>query len=335
MASDPRSDIATVLLTLTERLSGGFVLEDALQAVTDASIQLLPGDHASIRLLDASRTQLLTGARSGKGTERGSLSMKKGEGIAGWVIEHGRPARVEDARADPRFMEAVGQGFSIRSMLAEPLLSAGRVIGVLSVSAPAVNVFSAEHELIARLLANCSVPAIERARLERLAATDEMTLAYTSRYLLPRMNEEMVRARGSKTTLSLLSIDLDHFKHVNESYGESVGDRVLCIFVERVRASVRVFDVLVRTGGDEFTLLLPGATADEARATAVNVRAVIGAGAMEPMKGAFLTQTVSIGVATWDGRESAEALRARADAAMSNAKEQGRDRVAVAEATHA
>src|SRR5262249_20597813 len=155
-----RTDIAEVLLRLTEHLSGGLVLEDALEHVTDAAIELLPGDHASVRLLDASRTQLLTSARSGKGTERGSLAIKKGEGIAGWVIEHGRAAHARAAGEAPRFMEAVGQGFRIRSMLAEPLLSAGRVIGVLSISSPEVGAFSPRDELLARLLASCSVPAI-------------------------------------------------------------------------------------------------------------------------------------------------------------------------------
>ena len=325
MAPEARHDVAAVLLHLTERLSAGSSLEDALQEVTDAALKLLPGDHASVRLLDASRTQLLTSARSGKGTDRSSLSMKPGEGIAGWVIEHKLPARVTNTREDTRFMEAVGQGFSIKSMVAEPLLSAGRVIGVLSVSSPNVAAFSADDELLARLLANCSVPAIERSRLERLSATDEMTLAFTSRYLLPRVNEEMERARGSKSAVALLSMDLDRFRHVNESYGQPVGDRVLCIFVERVREAARAFDVLVRSAGDQFTLLMPQTTKEDASATAERLRKHIGESAMEPMPSAFLTQTVSIGVATWDGKESAEELREGADFAMREAKERGRD----------
>jgi diguanylate cyclase (GGDEF)-like protein len=330
MTSDGRKDIATVLLRLTERLSS-CSLEGALQEVTDAAVALLPADHASVRLLDASRTQLLTSARSGTGTDRGSLAIKPGEGIAGWVIAQRMPAHVKDTREDPRFMEAVGQGFKIRSMIAEPLMSAGRVIGVLSLSSPEVDAFSAEDMLVARLLANCSVPAIERARLERLAATDEMTLAYTGRYLLPRVSEEIERARGAGTkAVALLSLDLDRFKHVNESYGQAVGDRVLCIFVERVRAATRVFDVLVRTGGDEFMLLLPQAGADDAKAMAERVRKAVGETAMEPMPGAFMTQTVSIGIASWRGDETAAELRDRAEHAMHAAKDAGRDRAVVA-----
>ena len=184
MSSDPHgqvSQIAGVLLDLTQRLSDGRPLEESLRAVTDAALALLPGDHASIRVLDASHTQLLTGARSGKGTERGSLPIKKGEGVAGWVFEYGIPARVDDTREDSRFMVAVGQGFRIGSILGEPLMSSGKVIGVLSVSSPDVRAFSDRDVLLARLLANCSVPPIERARLERLAVTDDLTLAFSER----------------------------------------------------------------------------------------------------------------------------------------------------------
>src|SRR6185437_13404688 len=114
MSSDPKRDLA-VLRQLTERLSDGRPLEDALHEVTDAALELLQCEHASIRLFDASRTALLAGARSGKVVEQRSLSLTKGEGIAGWVMEHGLPAHVRDTKSDPRFIVAVGQGFSIRS----------------------------------------------------------------------------------------------------------------------------------------------------------------------------------------------------------------------------
>src|SRR6204780_3974334 len=148
MASDPKHDLA-VLRQLTERLSDGRPLEDALHEVTDAALELLPGDHVSIRLFDASRTTLLAGARSGRGVEQRSLSLTKGEGIAGWVMEHGLPAHVRDTKADPRFLVAVGQGFTIRSMIAEPLLSGGKPIGGLGASSPQPNVFSDDDVLLA------------------------------------------------------------------------------------------------------------------------------------------------------------------------------------------
>src|SRR5262249_26972592 len=112
--------------------------------------------------------------------------------------------------------------------------------------------------------------------------------------------------------------------------GQTVGDRVLCIFVERVRAATRAFDVLVRTGGDDFALLMPQTTSDDASATAERLRKAIGEEPMQPMDGAFLTQTISIGVAMWNGAEDVDALKMRADAAMRAAKDAGRDRVVTA-----
>jgi diguanylate cyclase (GGDEF)-like protein len=281
MSSDPKRDL-TVLRQLTEHLSGGRPLEDALHEVTDAALQLLPCDHASIRLFDTSRTALLAGARSGRGVEQRSLALTKGEGIAGWVMEHGLPAHVRDTKADPRFIVAVGQGFSIRSMISEPLLAAGKPIGVLGASSPEPNAFSDDDVLLARILASCSVPAIERSRLERLAAVDEQTLAFNSRYLLPRLHEEMDRARHSGSTLSILAMDLDRMQHVNESFGRDVGDRVLALFSERVRGQTRRYDVLVRSGDDEFVLIMPTTNPAQAMTTAEKLRKAVGEEPMQP-----------------------------------------------------
>ncbi|MGH7296632.1 MAG: diguanylate cyclase [Polyangiaceae bacterium] len=326
MSSDPKRDLA-VLRQLTEHLSDGRPLEDALHDVTDAALQLLPCDHASIRLFDTSRTTLLAGARSGRGVESRSLSLTKGEGIAGWVMEHGLPAHVRDAKTDPRFIVAVGQGFSIRSIIAEPLLAAGKPIGVLGASSPEANVFSDDDVLLARILASCSVPAIERSRLERLSAVDETTLAFNNRYLLPRLHEEMDRARHSGSTLSILVMDLDHMGRVNDSFGRDMGDRVLGLFSERVRSHTRRYDVLVRSADDEFALLMPTTSPTQAAASAEKLRKVVGDEAMEPKPGGFITQHVSVGVATWDGRETGEELYARAGAAMREVKSRGGDGV--------
>jgi diguanylate cyclase (GGDEF)-like protein len=329
MSPDPRRDLA-LLRQLTERLSDGRPLEDALHDVTDAALELLPCDHASIRLFDASRTTLLAGARSGRGTEQRTLALTKGEGIYGWVMEHALPAHVRDTKADPRFVVAVGQGFSIRSMIAEPLLVAGKPIGVLGASSPEAGVFSDDDVLLARILANCSVPAIERSRLERLAAVDEPTLAFNARYLSPRLQEEMDRARHSGSTLSVLVIDLDRLQHVNAAFGRDMGDRVLTIFGERVRAQTRRYDILVRSGDDEFVLIMPTTSPTQALATGEKLRKAVGEEPMEPRAGGYISQRVSVGVATWDGRENGEELVWRAAAAMRDAKSRGGDAVSKA-----
>jgi two-component system, cell cycle response regulator len=318
-----------VLLQLTEQLTDGRSLEDALRAVTDATVTILPGDHASIRLLDASRTHLLASARSGTGRDSPSLQLRANEGVSGWVLEHSEPARVIDVRKDPRFVSSKGQGFAIGSMVVEPLISEGAPIGVLSVSSPEVNAFSQTDELLARLLANCSVAPIQRSRLERLAVTDDLTLAFNGRYLASRLVEELERARRSEAPLSLLWMDLDHFKLVNDTHGHPLGDQVLRTFVDRVRAATRRVDILVRRGGEEFVLLMPATNTAQAKVIAERVR--ISAAERMTIGNVRLTQTVSIGIATWSGRESPESLQKRADEAMYYAKQMGRNRVEFAQ----
>ena len=328
MSFDALKDLLA-LLQLTEQLTDGRALEDALRAVTDTTLAILPGDHASIRLLDASRSQLLASARSGIAHDAPSVPLSAGVGISGWVLAEGEPVRVVDVRKDTRFVAMPGQGFSIASMVVEPLMSEGATIGVLSVSSQEVNAFSATDELLARLLANCSVGPIQRARLERLAVTDDLTLAFNARYLGPRLAEEMERARRTEKPLSVLLLDLDHFKLVNDRHGHAVGDQVLRAFVDRVRAATRRVDVLVRRGGEEFVLLMPATTMAQAKVIAERVRRHA---SDEPIavESARVTQTVSIGVATWDGRQSSAALQRRADDAMYDAKQRGRNRVEAA-----
>lgn len=322
------TDALTVLISLTRRLSEPIELEQQLQAITDAALELLPGDHASVRLLDESRSELLSSARSGTGVSQPPASFKRGQGVVGAVADSGRATLVPDAHSDPRFVAQPGQGFDVRSVIAAPLVGGGEVIGVLSVSAAQSGAFSAADRDLAQLLANCAVPAIEKSRLARLAITDWLTRAYNHRSLAPRMAEEIERARRHDLPLSIALMDLDHFKQVNDRLGHEAGDHVLRAFVDRVRTQVRAHDVLVRRGGEEFVLVMPETASSEAMLVADRIRARV---ASEPIRTAAgeVTLTVSIGIASWQG-EAGEALEARADAAMYRAKRAGRDRVVVA-----
>jgi diguanylate cyclase (GGDEF)-like protein len=159
--------------------------------------------------------------------------------------------------------------------------------------------------------------------------TDDLTLAYNQRYLSPRFNEEIERARRSGQPLSILLLDLDHFKSINDKYGHEVGDTVLRIFADRVRSSVRRIDVFIRRGGEEFLLVMPATTLEQARASAERIRRTLADTPLDVGNGQSVRQTVSIGVATWDAVESPEAFQRRADVAMYQAKEQGRDRISL------
>ena len=319
-----------VLLQLTAQLTDDRPLEDFLKAVTDAALELLAADHASIRLLDSAKSTLLSGARSGTGATDRPMDFKRSDGVLGWIVENGQPVRVDDVAQDARWVHGPGQEFKVRSLMAEPLWASNEVIGVLSVTSPEPGAFGDAHQLLLRLLANCSAPPIERARLRRLAMFDDITMAFNHRYLGPRVVEEMERASRAGGDVSILYMDLDHFKSVNDRYGHAVGDAVLRMFADRVRKAVRRVDVLVRRGGEEFVLIMPQTGVTQAHATAIRIQQTLQGEELEVDNTHRIRQTVSIGVATWDMRETPEQLERRADAAMYEAKRLGRNRVVVA-----
>src|SRR5690606_33029600 len=125
-------------------------------------------------------------------------------------------------------------------------------------------------------------------------------------YEMPRLEEEISRSIRYETPLSLLMLDLDHFKRVNDRFGHEIGDRVLEEFADRVRSATRRHDVFIRRGGEEFVLIMPTTEAPEAMAVAERIRQGIADTPFEVTEEAPIVQTVSIGVATWDRKESPE-----------------------------
>ena len=311
---------------MTQRLLDEASEHAALRQVTDAALRLFKADHASIRLCGPDG-RLDVGARSGVGCELPPLPFCQGQGLLGWVAQTGQLVRVGDSALEPRFFDRRERGFAVGSVLSVPVRSGERTVGVLSVSCAERDAFTPEDESIAQLLAGAAAQALRTAELHTLALTDSQTLAYNRRYLAPRLCEEMERAQRHAAPLSVLLMDLDHFKRVNDAHGHAVGDRVLRAFADLVRACVRAVDVVVRRGGEEFVLIMPATDEIQARLVAERVRKRVGGQPMYAGKGSSIDQTVSIGVASWNGRETPESLEERADLAMYEAKRRGRDRV--------
>lgn len=166
------------------------------------------------------------------------------------------------------------------------------------------------------------------AALKRLAATDALTGASNRRDFMQRIGVEWARAQREGTPLSLLALDLDHFKRINDAYGHAAGDLVLKAFVEAARAVLRPSDVIGRAGGEEFMILLPQDDARSALAVADRVRETIAGLRLHAADGQPLGITVSIGIATFrvDG-DTPETVFRVADDRLYQAKRSGRDRV--------
>jgi diguanylate cyclase (GGDEF)-like protein/PAS domain S-box-containing protein len=162
-------------------------------------------------------------------------------------------------------------------------------------------------------------------RLRQLALTDTLTGLPNRGHLFGRVRHEASRARRYGTSMAVLALDVDHFKRVNDSWGHSGGDKALQHVARVVGGTLREVDVLGRTGGEEFVVLLPETDADGARVVAERVRAALEAAPLQVEDGPSLSLTISLGVAVLEPGEDPEALLRRADQALYAAKEAGRN----------
>jgi diguanylate cyclase (GGDEF)-like protein len=247
--------------------------------------------------------------------------------VIGWVAETGCCARVNDSENDPRFAPVADRGFAVNSLVSVPIRARGVTLGVLSLSAPERNAFTDDDEIVAKLLAQAAAQALITSELERLAITDAQTLAFNRGHLFPRLQQEIARAAARGEALSILLVDLDHFKRVNDAHGHAIGDELLRAFADTTRSLVRGSDVLIRRGGEEFVLVLPNTREADAAKVAERLRARLANFPLLERDGLRVQPTISVGVASWDGQETSETLDERADIAMYEAKQRGRDRV--------
>ena len=188
-------------------------------------------------------------------------------------------------------------------------------------------------ELLEQLRADLGLAinnALAHDRLERLAAVDPLTDAYNRRFGLARLREEFSRAVRAENPLGVLMLDLDHFKAVNDTYGHLVGDRVLRAVAAASRRVLRDGDVLIRYGGEEFLVLLPGAGAEDVHQVGERIQRAVAETAVNDGE-VRIGVTISIGGATFrDATDSTDSLLALADEALYAAKEGGRNRLVVA-----
>lgn len=165
--------------------------------------------------------------------------------------------------------------------------------------------------------------------LERISITDSLTGLKNQRYFRARLDEEFESARRHSRPLSLLTMDLDFFKRVNDTHGHPMGDRLLAEVARAFAGQVRKGETLARVGGEEFSILLPGITLKKARQVGERIRQDVKKIRLATRRGEEVTVTVSLGLACASPGKagSAESLVARADKALYKAKAQGRDRL--------
>ncbi|HNV75581.1 MAG: diguanylate cyclase [Gemmatimonadetes bacterium] len=263
------------------------------------------------------------------------------------ALDTGRPVLVEDVMTSPLYADVRqrwvrdGTMVTTRSVIALPFALDQTQAGVFflrrALNEPKL---TPEDIEFADTVVKAAVAAVQRAkvlettmadnrRLEVLAHTDPLTAVLNRRALTERLNSELERVKRYETQVSLLLIDIDHFKRVNDSYGHLVGDDVLTDVGALLQSAVRSVDVVARYGGEEFVIALPETGLMGATVFAERIRELIEEHRFSHAGGSELHLTASVGVACYPspGLETVEDLLATADQALYRAKAEGRNRV--------
>jgi diguanylate cyclase (GGDEF)-like protein len=164
-------------------------------------------------------------------------------------------------------------------------------------------------------------------KLQKLAITDGLTKLHNSRSFYSQIEVEVDRFNRYKHPLSLLLMDIDHFKHYNDTYGHLEGDKVLVRISQIIRSCLRKLDTAYRYGGEEFTVILPETTCEEAQNVAERIRNAVKAEKFDPETKGDILITISIGVTQYAPEEELSAFIQRADKAMYSSKQNGRNKV--------
>lgn len=305
-----------------------------LSRIAELVCQVIDAQACSVMLLDAARERLLAKAAYGLRAERiHSLSFAIGEGIAGWVAQHGDAVLLPDAAADARFVQLPGNRTQIASLICVPLIARGERVGVVTATSDHKNAFQQSDLELVSFIATTIALDIENVRLHRVAVTDPLTGVYNREFLANKMPAEIEMALARGRSISVAMVDVDHFKRINDAHGHGVGDVVLAAIAGRLRNAIRGGDMLVRYGGEEFLVLLPKAGVERASEVGERIRERACEGPIDAGNNTMVDITVSVGVAELrtEPLETMNELIARADAALYAAKAAGRNCVISAE----
>lgn len=313
------------LVDLTSALQRATSIDSMMAVLVGRIASILGAQRVTVRLLDESRTRLLTSARAGAPLHDTPCEFTPGEGLVGWIVEQGRPLRCDDGERDPRFVAKSSMRGPLGAFVGVPLMDGAACIGVISAIDPTPARFTESEEQVLSLAAAMVAPHVQIARLRRLAQVDPLTGALNRRGFDDAFTDD-VWARTD--VLSLVAADIDRFKHVNDRWGHATGDRVLQAVTATLASVVRRADAVVRLGGEEFVLALTGADLAAATHVAERARAAVEAQPIMADDGP-ISVTASFGVAQRRDGESRAELLSRADAALYRAKDAGRNRVEI------
>jgi len=338
-----RAEEAETLYLAGRAVTASLNLDDAIEHILNELNRVVPHDSASVQLILDQEVEII--GQRGFPKEDSPLGLKfslSANTPNAVVVSTRHPYILEDAPLQYKaFYDSPHN--HVRGWLGVPLLIRDRIIGLLALDSKQPGQFTKNHARLANAFASQVAIALENARLyeetHRLAITDSVTGMFTRRHFLTLSDREYQRSSRYQRPLSLIMMDLDHFKKVNDNYGHLIGDQVLQMITKLCKDNLREIDIIGRYGGEEFTILLPETpgkthqsqtdTITSAETVSERLRHVI---ETTPLKtdNHDINVTVSIGVAELNKQcNDIKSLIDYADQALYQAKRKGRNQVVV------
>ena len=310
------------LYEIAQAMGTSLGVSDTMALISAKLSNLVPFSCAALFLYDEETETLRCRFATGADAEIiQQIAVHTGEGLTGWVARNRRALVNARPSAD---LEAAGLSqlhTNLQSALVCPLLFNERFIGTLSVYHVDAAFYRDDHRRLLDRVSEQAAAVINNSMLfeqtQEDSLTDPLTGLPNTRFLFMHLTRELARAERLKSEVSLLVMDLDNFKGINDSHGHHVGDRALCEVARVLRTAIRPYDICVRYAGDEFIVVLSGCSADEAESKRAELQQGIDDVYFEARPGKRVQLGISVGAAVFpqDG-ESYEALLATADSRM-------------------
>src|SRR6266853_2273867 len=306
--ADRKAQELNIFHDVAKALTSSLDLDSILQTIMEKMAEYFRPDNWSLLMVDEERDELYFAIAVGKASEAlKNVRLKVGEGIAGWVAKHGERVVVPDVYTDPRFAKRIDEmtKWETRSIICVPLRSKLRVLGVIQLVNVKMEHFTDQESFFLQSICDYAAIAIENARsvekIQELTITDDCTGLYNARHLYKTLETEVYRSARFGYEFTVLFIDLDHFKQVNDTHGHLVGSKLLSEVGYSIKAHLRLIDSAFRYGGDEFVILLPQTSKDAALVVARRLLDLFRNSAFCKEEALNLNVRASIGLATYPG----------------------------------
>jgi diguanylate cyclase (GGDEF)-like protein len=361
-------DMLERLLEISRQMAETRALDPLLKFAMSEVLEFVKAEAGYLILLDDEGELDFRVKQNNLGEEIDEPDKQISRTILNKVIKKRKSFVIADALSDDEYQESKSVlQLKILSVMCAPLISKGELFGALYVenrsargvfededvrplqyfaahAAVAIENAMLNDDLETRVASRTSelkktvdrlereIEARKRAELElhRLAITDPLTNVYNRRYFFEVVENELERAKRHNLYLSIVMVDLDHFKEINDNYGHTTGDQVLCTMADSLRKNLRKVDVVGRFGGDEFVILMPESNTVQVHKVVERIRKKVVASVRKIQKFS-IPISASMGLITLPGDSgiSVKDFVDRADQALYDAKEAGRDRVSV------